>query len=377
MKRPTHICYVVPSLSVGGTERQLVRLTAGLARDHEVTVVCTRHDGALAGDARRAGAKVRVVACRGGWDSTAAPRLRRLFRAYRPDVLHTFLFGFDLWANRAARQAGVPVVVSSRRQLATWRKRRHVCVQRLANRHVDCITANSRAVADFAAQQEGADPALFRIIPNGVDADAFVSDRDVGQVRHRHRIPFNRHVIGIVANFSPVKDHALFVDTAGELLRRRADVHFLLIGRGPLLKRVETHIRQAGLPGECFTRLTTVVELADLYAVMDCSVLCSKAEGFPNAVMESMAAGVPVVAADVGGIAELVRHEETGRLVRTRDPSDYADAIEMVLDHRDESKAMARRAAQFVRTELTIEKMVDAYRALYAELLSQAAGRGR
>ena len=373
MKR---ICYVIPSLGVGGTEWQLTHLMRGLARDHDLTLVCTRCEGALAGDARRIGVDVRVLGARSGWNPTVQRDLRRLFRTHRPDIVHSFLFGFDLFANRAARRAGVPVVISSRRQLATWKKRRHVSIQKRANRQVDCIVANSRAVAAFAAEQEDAAPSLFRVIYNGVNADDFVSDVSHHMARVRYRIPFHRHVVGIVANFSPVKDHALFVQTACALIRRRADVHFVMVGSGPLVGEVDRLTARRGLD-DCFTRFSTVSELADLYALMDASVLCSKVEGFPNALIESMAAGKPVVAAAVGGTTELVRHGETGRLVSTRDPEDFANEIEWVLDHPVESEAMARRAAQFVRADLTIEKMVGSYRALYSELLANAANKVR
>ncbi len=117
MKR---ICYVIPSLSAGGTERQLTYLMQRLVKDHDVMLVCTRHDGALAGDARRCGAAVRVLGVRGGWDPTLRRKLRHVFRVQKPDILHTFLFGFDLWANLAAHDAGVPVIISSRRELPTW-----------------------------------------------------------------------------------------------------------------------------------------------------------------------------------------------------------------------------------------------------------------
>ena len=369
----TRICYVTPSLSVGGTERQLTHLLRGLAGDHELTVFCTRQEGALAGEARRCGARVDVLAVRSGWDFTLRRTLRRIFLAHRPDVLHTFLFGFDLFANLAARDARVPVVISSRRELATWQKRRHLFMQKRANRFVHAVVANSQAVAEYAIEREGADSALFRVIPNGVNADAFVSHADPHQLRVRYRIPFHTHVVGIVANFSPVKDHALFVDAAAELVRRRADVHFLMVGSGPLVTNIERLIASRGLTA-CFTRFATLAEIADLYALMDVSVLCSKAEGFPNVVIESMAAGRPVVAAAVGGIRELVRDGETGRLVASREPRAFADAIEWVLDHPEESCVMAERASRFVRTELSMDTMVDSYRALYAELLAQHRG---
>ena len=112
------ICYVIPTLGVGGTELQLTRLVRGLVREHEVMVLCTRRDGALAGDMRRLGASVRVLHCRGGWDFRTRGRALKLFSRRAPDIVHSFLFGFDLPINRAAREAGVPVVISSRRQLA-------------------------------------------------------------------------------------------------------------------------------------------------------------------------------------------------------------------------------------------------------------------
>ncbi len=370
------ICFVIPSLSVGGTERQLVHLVRSLVNDHDVMLLCTHHDGALAGDARRSGAQVRVLGPHSGWDFRQHNALRRLFRGWRPDIVHSFLFGFDLWASHAARAAGVPVVLSSRRQLATWKKGRHVLMQRLANRYVDCVVANSQAVADYAIAQEHANPDLFRVIRNGIDADAFMSPMDARTVRVRYRVPFHRHVIGMVANFSPVKDHEMFVETAVELRRRRADVHFLLVGRGPLLEEVEAHIARRDMR-DSFTHVTTVAEMADVYRLMDVSVLCSKVEGLPNVIMESMATGTPVVAPAVGGIPELIRHGDTGRLVESRRPEEFADAIEWVLDHPEERELMVARAAAFVRNELSIAKMVESYRALYDELLARVARGSR
>lgn len=369
------VCYVIPSLGVGGTEKQLVHLIQGLARDHEITVVCTKRAGAFAGDARRAGAFVRDLDLWGGWDFRMRGRLLRIFRNHRPDVVHTFLSGFDLPANRAARATGVPVVVSSRRELATWAKARHVRYQRKANALVDCIVANSQAAANYAAERERADSGLFRVIPNGVVMSDYLSVADDQHLRRRFDIPFHTHVIGIVANFSPVKDHALFVEIAAELARRRSDVHFLMVGTGPLVEKTLDALRKKGISDQV-TRTAALEEVRDLYALMAVSVLCSKVEGFPNAVIESMAAGKPVVASAVGGIPEIVRDGDTGRLISSRSASDFADAIEWVLDHRDESAAMALRGQESVARDFTLEAMVESYRALYAELLVRSMRGG-
>ena len=369
MKSLRRICYIIPSLSAGGTERQLIQLLRGIAHDYETHIICTHHEGALASEARRSGAIVRVLHMASGWDPRLAYKLWHSFSAHPPDILHTFLFGFDLFANLMARRAGVPVIISSRRQLATWKKPRHLWVQRVANRYADCIVANSQAVARYAQEQEGDDADRYRVIPNGIIADDFLSpESDLRLLHLRYSIPFNRHIIGIVANFSSVKDHALFVEIAAALLRRRADVHFLMVGSGPLVSEVDHRIAAHNLKA-CFTRIATLVEIPDLLTLMDVCVLCSKVEGFPNAVMEAMAARKPVVAAAVGGIVEQIEEGKTGRLIPSRDPEAFADAIAWCLDHKDEARAMGARAGEYVRAELTVDKMVDRYRALYAELL--------
>lgn len=371
MKR---ICYIIPSLNVGGTERQLIYLVRSLAKDYEITVVCTRESGALSGEAHRAGAKIEVLDTPSAWDPRIRRRVMHVLRERRPDIVHTFLFGFDWAANAAARRFGVPVIISSRRELPLWMKWRHIAMQKLANRYVDCVVANSEAVAQYAIKAEKAVPALFRVIYNGVDADAFCSQMDPHIIRERYRIPFHRRIIGIVANFSPVKDHEFFVEITKELLKRRADVHFLMVGTGPLLQKIRQRIITQSTP-ECYTRVSEFTEIADLYKLMDVSMLCSKVEGYPNALIESMSAGTPVVAPAVGGIPEIVRHGDTGRLVQTRDPKDFADEIEWVLNNEAESQTMAERASHFVRSALSVEKMVDAYQYLYDELLKKLAKR--
>jgi len=147
-----------------------------------------------------------------------------------------------------------------------------------------------------------------------------------------------------------------------------------MVGTGPLTGAVEREIHKRGL-SDSFTRVSTIKELADLYAVMSVSVLCSHNEGFPNALLESMAAGTPVVAAEVGGVPELVEHERTGLLVKTRAPGDFADAIERVLDQPDESAAMALRAQKHVCTNYAVDAMVEAHRKLYAALLFNSLGK--
>jgi len=363
------VCFVLPSLAVGGTERQLIALIEGLVRDFEVTVVCTQREGTLAGDARRLGAYVRCLHCRGGWDPRIKFRLRTVFRRHRPDIVQSFLSGFDYAANAAAADMGVPVIVSSRRELATWMKRRHVAMQRRANALVDCIVANSAAVRAYAVAQERGDPELYRVIYNGICTDPYTAAIDSASVRDRFGMPRGVPVVGMVANYAPVKDHGLFFDMAREIRRLRPEVHFLLVGGGRHgANDIQEAARAKGWNGG-LTVVQALAEMPHLYAAMDVHVTTSKSEGFPNAVLEAMAAGKPVVSAAVGGIVEAVEEGLTGRLVHSRGPQDFAQAVLALLNQPERAEAMGLAGRARVEARFSTNTMIASYRALYDELL--------
>jgi glycosyltransferase involved in cell wall biosynthesis len=367
------VCYVIPTLAIGGTERQLVHLIRGLASDHEIQVICTRTKGVLADEVD---APVHALDTHSSWDPRLRGRIRRILREFQPDVLHAFMFGFDYHAVRAARDVGTPVVISGRRQLAYWKKARHRWLQHRANAYVDCIVANCAAAADFASEQERTPRDKYRVIYNGIDAGAFVSAANPAETRQRLGIPEGKHVVGIVANFSPVKDHGLFLDMAGALLAQRDDVHFLMVGSGSLRDAVLQEIARRGWRGS-FTQYEARDDIAALYAMMSVMVLCSKSEGLPNAVLEAMAAQRPVVGAAVGGIPELITDGKTGRLIASRNPHDFAGAVNAILDEPDRTRAMGEAGGEIARSAFTLTKLVDAHRALYREQLAIAQGGGR
>ncbi len=362
---PKRVCYVIRSLDVGGAPIQLLRLLRELARDHELTVVCTGKAGSLRAEAERLGAVVHEAGLSVSWDPRTTRRLVGLFRNHRPDVVHSMLQGMDWFACRAAQLTGVPVAVSSRREMADQLTPRQLRWQRRANQLVDAIVANSQAVATDAIKHEQAPPSLFRIIPNGVDTTLPEPDEPF-------ELPFPKGapVIGMVANFVPVKDHALFLQMARILAAARKDLCFLLVGRGPLRAKVVQDIAESGM-ADRFHVAQTARATAATYRAMARLVLTSRSEGCPNAIMEAMAVKVPVIAGAVGGVPELIADGVTGRLVRSRDPEDFAAAVLASIEDSD-APAMAARAQEMVRDERSVERMAAAHRRLYAELLAEA-----
>ncbi len=361
------LCIVIPSLMPGGTERQVVYLVQGLSSAFDIDLVCTREAGAWAKQIQPY-AEVFGLGISSGWDPRLLSALGKRFRDRKPDIVQTYLSGFDYAANVAARRAGVKVIVSSRRERAEWKRLRHVWFQRRANRHVDAIIANCRAVAEFAAEQEHEILERYTVIYNGVADFPADSGKDV---RMELTLPRTAPLVGMVANFSPDKDHALFVSMAERIHMRRPDVHFVLVGEGPLRAPVQREIVKRGL-GDVFRFVVKREEVFDLYRTMDVAVLTSKTEGLPNVVLEAMAAARPMVAAAVGGVTEIIDDRVTGRLISVRNPDDFAEAVIDSIENGVEAKQMGARAASSVLERFSIETMVARHQELYLQLLERA-----
>lgn len=362
------IAFVIPSLEPGGTERQLTYLVEGLQAEWDVLVVCTSQPGAWAEDVAQH-ARVESLGLSSGWDPRLYTKLRRLFSEFRPDVVQTFLFGFDYWANRAARRSGVRAVVNARRQLPHWKRGRHVWWQRRANRRTDAIVANAEAVARYCAEQEREPLDRYTVIHNGIDAVAWDCEETKEEARAALGISDGGCVIGMVGNFGPEKEHQLFVDVTDWLTRKHDNLRCVIAARGVMPEVLANKARRLREAGILHHADDANVPMSTVYRALDVLVVTSFAEGFPNAVLEAMASGVPVVASKVGGIPEAIRDGETGALIEERTVQNFAHAISGLLDDPERCARMADTARADVAERFSLRRMVDAYKKLYTGLL--------
>jgi glycosyltransferase involved in cell wall biosynthesis len=229
-------------------------------------------------------------------------------------------------------------------------------------------------VADFSAQQEEADRNAFRVVYNGIDTGAFRPKREHEMVRKQFCIAPGKKIIGMIANFSAVKDHPLFLAMATLLIAQRDDIHFLLLGSGPNREQIESTIRAENM-GPFFTIAATEDDAASFIAAMDVCVHTSLREGFPNAVMEAMTLARPVVAANVGGVPELIEDGTNGVLVSSRQAEEFAAAVLTCLDDGAFAARIGTAARERISSQFTVARMVDSYRALYDEMLLRAEAR--
>ncbi len=356
--------YVIPELSIGGAERQLLLLARELqGRGHVVRILALHA-------ARRplpldSGLDVVVLNVPPPHDPRCLPRYVREMRRFRPDVLHTFLFGFDLWANVAARLLSVPCVVSARRELATWQSRGQRWWQNAGNRFVDAVVANSLAAAEYAcAHERRLDRGAVHVVHNacGLAATAHGAPSPLP--------PACGKTLVCIANFWPGKGHELLLRACAALSHRVA-ASLWLVGEGERQPDLQALAHALGIGarthflGRCHD-IGAVLALADLY------VHASLLESSPNAVLEAMAQGVPVVAFACGGVPELLDGGELGCLVPNGDGHALERAIEWALSHPDETAAMAERARGVASTRHAPPEVARRHERLYRSLSRRA-----
>jgi glycosyltransferase involved in cell wall biosynthesis len=369
--RPLRIVLSIGSLQVGGTESQLVKLAGRLtARGHDVHVVAVRCGGPYERELRALGVPARVFSYNGlrlrdraGRRSarTLVAEVRELLalwrhlRALRPDVCHGFLFTCYTHVLPLAWAAGVPVRVNGRRGASppTPTGVVRAVLDFAGHRATSGYVTNSRALAAELVRREGVPARRVEVIPNGVELPERTAD------------PSRRPARGIVvANLLAYKGHADLVEALA-LLATPPPVD--LVGDGPERERLTALVRARGLE-DVVGFAGPVPDARPLLADHQFAVLPSHGEGLPNAVLEAMAAGLPVVATSVGGVPDVVTDGVTGILVPPHDPPALAAAIERLAADpglRARMGAAARRAA----ARLTVEDCAARHEVVYRMLL--------
>lgn len=369
MNRRIRILFFIDSLNArGGTENQLIEIIRRLDRGRfEVFAACLEDGGPL----RELDATIHVFPVHGVFSFRALGQLwliRRMIKRNRIDVVHTLMFKSTLLGVLGARWAGCKSIVTSRRNLGYWYTPFYLRIVCLLNRHTTRVLANSEAAKRSAVALEGISADRVDVLYNGVDVSRFEGPGDPALL-DTLGIPGNARVVGIVANYRPVKDLPLFLRAARLIVARHPDVVFLLVGRGQLREELSRVAREEGIEEKVFFT-GGAGDVSDYLPLMQVACLSSATESFSNAILEYMAAGLPTVATDVGGNAEAIEHEVTGYLVPAGNAELMAKLVSELLENHELRKAMGARASDKCRQRFAIDTCVRLHESYYERLLT-------
>jgi glycosyltransferase involved in cell wall biosynthesis len=289
-------------------------------------------------------------------------RLAHYLRRSKTQIAHAFDFYTNLMLIPSARLARVPVVIGSQRQMGDLLSPAKFRAQLAAFRWCDAVICNSRAAAAWLTKS-GLPAHRIAVIGNGLPDSAFLRPppalpRAPGQLR-----------VGMIARMNTSsKNHSGFLRVAARMSKRFSEIEFILVGDGPLRPELERKAAELGI-GHCVHFLGDRRDIGAILASLDVSVLPSASESLSNAILESMAAGVPVVANRVGGNPELIAPDR-GVLVEDNDEAALADGIDLLLRDPGRRAELGQNARKFAQSHFTIANMRRQHEDLYLQLLA-------
>lgn len=366
--QPVRVCFVIDWLGIGGTETQLLALIRNLDRSRiSPYLVLLYKDTEQSREVIPPDCPVlrlNVDKLRKPSTLSRIVRMVRFLEAEKIDILQPYLANSTYFSVLTGFLARVPSIIRTRNNINHWMTPAHRRLGRLLNRFVTVTVCNSQAARNAVLADERPDPASVIVIANGVDLERFAHIPPVSATPD----PTRSRRIGMVANLRPVKGVDVFVRAAALVVQSHPDVEFHVAGEGPQRPELEQLIADLGLQGR-FMLHGKVADIPGFLATLDIAVLSSRSEGMPNAVLEYMAAGRPIVATAVGGTAGLLSDNCDALLVRPDRPEELVMALVRLLDNTAESMFLGWSGRCHVREKFSRETVVRHFEMLYDGLV--------
>lgn len=358
------IAHVLTSLQVGGAERvalDLARHHIPLGHPTMAISLDTLPDGPLHQAFTEAGATIRHVPKRAGFDAPLLLKLARLFRRERIRIVHTHNALPLIYAAPAAKLAGAQVIHTEHGRHTG--RGRSLSARRVAVHAIDSFVAVSAATLEFARLTYRLGRSNTHVIPNGIDLSVFRPDPGRRQeLRRELGIPESACAIGTVGRLSPEKNHTMLVSAVAPLLAQGC--HLVIAGGGSEVLRLQAQI--ARLPGSDHVHLLGERrDVARVLAALDVFALSSITEGLPLALLEAMATALPVVATAVGGVPAVVSHGHTGFLAASGDLVHFTRHLAGLVSDRPLRNQLGENGRHIAATHHDARVVAQSYLHLY------------
>ena len=306
-------------------------------------------------------------------DPACFVRLVQYLRDVRPALVHTHLMHGDVYGIPAAKLAGIPCIISSKHNDDAFRQHGFLRLVNYAlNRNITRAITISEWIRTFTHTVERVPLDMLQTIYYGIEPPQPATERAV--VRTKLGIGRDEIVLGIIARLVAQKGHRYLIEAFTKALQQNQNLRLLIVGSGELENDLKARVQKSGLEkAVLFTGYRS--DTADLLNAIDIFIHPSLWEGFGLSVLEAMAMGKPVIATRVSALPELIEDTVSGFLVEPKDPDALAAMITLLAGSLVLQKQIGEQARQRCREQFSVERMVEATRELYGDVLASLSGR--
>ena len=349
-----------------GGALQVLLLVEGLNRRGVENLLVVPPGSEVEREAKKRALPLHPLPTRGELDLPFLFRFRALVRSEKPDLVHLHSRrGADILGGLGARWAGVPAVLSRRvdNPELPWA---------VGSKYklYDAVITISESIRRLLLAQ-GLPPEKVHCVHSALDPEPFLGPCRRDAFREEFGLGPRDFAIGMAAQFIHRKGHDDLLQAIPSILKEHSSARFLLFGRGPLHEEVARKVREAGLDN--VVRLPGFRDdLPEILPCLDLLVHPATMEGLGVILLQASAAGVPIVACEVGGVPEVVAHGETGLLVPPESPGPLAEAVSALLGNPDRGRAMGNKGRARIRESFSVDRMVEGNLAVYRGILGRA-----
>lgn len=348
------ILHIIQSLGNGGCENMLLRTLPLLADEFEHHIITLREFGELAPRFIEKGISVTTIHQIGFFDISGYRRLLLETNRFNPDTIITYLFHADMIGRFfLQKKISIPIIPFLR---TTYNHPKYFIarlLEKITKHRVKQYLANSEAVKDFYVKKIVVQPEKITVIPNGIDTEYFDSILPDPNLRASLGITPDDFIIICVANFHSNKGHRYLLEAFELLFSKFRHTKLLLVGDGSERKNLERQIN-AYQAKHSILFLGHRTDVPQLLKISDCFVLPTLFEGMSNALIEAMAAGLPVITTDIPENRELVSHKESGVLVPPRNSEKIADALRLLISDPILRLTLGDSAKNFIEKQYSL-----------------------
>ena len=375
------VLYVIDSLwGYGGAELALAKIARALPKDrYQCRVICFSGDSVGCSLFENYGIHVHfwpISSLYGPKAFQTANRIRRLVKAEKIDLVHTFFPVSDLWAGPIAKLSGARCLISSRRDMGILRRGWHHKAYRWLGPMYDQVQAVSESVRQHTIEEDGIPADRVITCPNGIAPEpSEYRAEDVAALTSQADLKPEHMVVTCVANWRKVKGIDILVQAAAKIAKTHPQVRFLIagdFGRSPAdlaFTKSVMAVAEKENAGNYMTFLGKVSCIPALLSLSDIFVLPSRSEGMSNALLEAMKVGLPCVATDVGGNPEVVVNGVTGFIVPAEDPDALAKRLLQIIDDQKLYQSMSAASIARIVSDFNYDAVIDRVTNSYETLL--------
>ena len=314
-------------------------------------------------------------------DNSALKKIKEIIRTFQPDIVHTHASKAGALGRKAAFDCGVPIVIHTfhghifHSYFSWWKTKLYQLIERRLSKKTTGIIAISAIQKDeLSLKYRICHPSKIKIIPLGFDLRPFNENlkEKRAHTRNSYALEGSDIAVAIIGRLVAIKNHQMFLDIIEKVNQKtRKKVVYFIVGDGEESDNIQESIKPLKEKGMDIRMTSWIKDIATFNAGMDIICLTSKNEGTPVSLIEAQAAGIPIIATNVGGIKDIILEDKTGYIVNTDDIDGFAEKLWELIENENKRQEMSQNGWSFVKDKFQYTKLISNMDEYYKSLLNR------